>query len=268
VIVDSSQRWRDRRPSRRPAGELINPRAYEVAAIPDDTTAKRFVLEHHYSGSFVNAIERFGLYRGEALVGVAVFSRPQNDDCLNCLPGGRETGIELGRLVLLDDVEGNGETWYLARCFEQLRRLGYRGVVSFSDPIARTDLAGALIFPGHAGTIYQAHNAVFLGRTKSETKRLLPDGTVIPARTLNKIKKSDKGWRYAAELLERHGAEPLRPCEDGAAWLVRWLPIVTRPFKHAGNLKYAWALLGRDRKHLPPSKPYIKLSLGQLPLKL
>jgi hypothetical protein len=268
LIVDSAQRWRDRRPSRRPAGELIDPRRYEVALIPDDTTAKRFVLEHHYSGSFVNAIVRFGLYRRGALVGVAVFSRPQNDAALNCLPGGVETGLELGRLVLLDDVEGNGETWYIARCFDQLRAMGYRGVVSFSDPIARTDLAGALVFPGHAGTIYQAHNAVFIGRTKSETKRLLPDGTVIPSRALDKIKKNDQGWRYVAERLELHGAEPLRPCEDGAAWLARWLPIVTRPLKHRGNLKYAWALRSRDRKHLPESKPYIKLSLGQLPLKL
>ena len=39
-----------------------------------------------------------------------------------------------------------------------------QGVVSFSDPSARTTAAGALVFAGHLGTIYAAHNATYVGR--------------------------------------------------------------------------------------------------------
>ena len=46
------QRWRERRDSYRPAGEVIDPRRFEVAPIPDDTTARAFVEAHHYSASY------------------------------------------------------------------------------------------------------------------------------------------------------------------------------------------------------------------------
>jgi len=46
-------------------------------------------------------------------------------------------GVELGRSVLLDSVPGNGETWFLARCFEQMRKSDLIGVVTFSDPVPR-----------------------------------------------------------------------------------------------------------------------------------
>jgi hypothetical protein len=264
--VTSVQRWRARQVSVRPAAELIDPRAYEVAEIDDDNTPKQFILEHHYSGSYVAAKVRFGLYRGEQLVGVAVFSVPQNPRALDVLPDGRVSGIELGRFVLLDQVEGNGETWFLGQCFAALRKRGYTGVISFSDPVLRTDLAGKVVFPGHVGTIYQAHNAVYVKRSKAERKRLLPDGTVIPGRTLSKIRTGSKGWRYSAEMLELHGAAPLRDGDDGAAWLALWLPKLTRPLAHDGNFKYAWALRPRDRRHLPKSKPYPKQLHGQLAL--
>ena len=32
------------------------------------------------------------------------------------------TTVELGRFVLLDSVAGNGETWFLARSFDILRK--------------------------------------------------------------------------------------------------------------------------------------------------
>ena len=56
--------------SYRPAGEPIDPRRYEVAAIASDRTAKDFVLPHHYSGSYPAARFRFGLFRRAVLDGV------------------------------------------------------------------------------------------------------------------------------------------------------------------------------------------------------
>jgi hypothetical protein len=70
---------------------------------------------------------------------------------------------------LFDEVPANGETWFLGRCFELLRHENLVGVVSFSDPVPRTSL-------------------------------LLPDGSVLNARTVQKIRGMDRGWKYADGL--------------------------------------------------------------------
>jgi len=251
------QRWRDGRDRYRLAGEVIDPRQYEVAAIAGDGPARAFVCAHHYSGTYPAARFRFGLYRGAALVGVAVYSHPCNDRVLTSVfPGSPLEAVELGRFVLLDDVPGNGETWFLARTFEQLRAERLRGVVSFSDPIPRRTADGRLVFPGHLGVIYQAHNGVYLGRSTPRTLRILPDGTVWSARAIQKIRAREKGWEYAVATLRRAGAPPP---EELTAWLREWLPRLTRPLRHAGNHRYAWALERRGRRRLTASAPYPKL---------
>lgn len=254
-----NQRWLFRRDSYRPAGEQIRPADFEVAAIDRDATAKAFVLDHHYSGSYPAARFRFGLHRGPELVGVAVFSHPCSDRVLDAA-GGPGDAIELGRFVLLDSVAGNGETWFLARCFELLRIEGLRGVVSFSDPTPRQTASGAQVFAGHIGTIYQAHNAVYLGRATPRTLRMLPDGTVLSARAIAKLRAGDRGWRYTAELLCQHGAE--QPNGDLAAWAATWIPRLTRAKRHHGNHKYVWGLDRRAKRSLPASLPYPKAALA------
>lgn len=253
-----NQRWRDRRDSYRPAGEVIDTARYEVAAIPDDTTAKGFVLQHHYSGAYPSARYRFGLYTEQRLVGVAVYSVPSNDKTLTNVFRGVPAmdATELGRFVLLDSVPGNGETWFLARTFEALRAEGLVGVVSFSDPMPRVSSAGIAVFPGHLGTIYQAHNAVYLGRGTARTLRLLPSGQVLSARALQKIRAGERGQEYAVEQLVRAGAAPLTG--DPRAWVRTWVPLVTRPLRHAGNHRYAWTLERRHRKLLAPVGAYPK----------
>ncbi len=251
-----NQRWLQRRAIFRPA-EPINPREYDVAAIPDDTTARAFVCTHHYSGTYPAARFRVGLYRRGTLAGVAVFSHPCNDAVLiktfPALP--TLAAVELGRFVLLDEVPGNGETWFLARAFELLRSAGIRGVVSFSDPVSRTTATGETRFVGHIGTIYQAHNARYLGRSTARTLKLLPDGSVFSDRAAQKIRAAERGHQYAAAQLEVAGAVPLDG-QDPRAWLAHWLPRITRPLHHPGNHKYAWAL--DNRANLPVSLAYPK----------
>lgn len=254
-----NQRWRNGRDRYRPADETINPAVYDVADLESDAIAKAFVLAHHYSGTYPAARFRFGLYRGEQLAGVAVFSHPCSDRVLTSVfEGPALASVELGRFVLLDDVPGNGETWFLARCFEQLRARGIRGVVSFSDPFPRVTAAGVRVFPGHVGTIYQAHNGRYLGRGTARSLRLLADGQAVSARALQKIRTGDRGWRYAAEQLERAGARPApEDLEARGAWLRDQLPRVTRIVRHPGNHRYAWPLNRRQRIALE-ARPYPK----------
>jgi hypothetical protein len=251
-----NQRWRARLTSYRPAGEPIDPRRYEVGTIANDNAPKAFVERHHYSGSYPAARFRFGLYRGAELAGVAVFSHPCNDAVLTrVFPVPAREAVELGRFVLLDDVPGNGESWFIARCFEMLRS-DVAGVLSFSDPVPRATTDGQVVMPGHVGTIYQATNGVYLGRARGQVLRLLPDGTVFSHRNVSKIRLGHQGWRYAAAVLERHGAAPL--AGDRAEWLSRWLPRLTRRLPHGGNHRYAWALDRALRRHLAPAGAYPK----------
>ena len=121
------QRWRERRDTYRPAGEPIAAHRYGVEVLPE-RDARAFVVGHHYSASFPAARVSVGLFRSRGafwaaeLVGVATFSvGVQHAGTMRrwCSVG-PDDGVELGRFVLLDDVEANGETWFLRRAFDAL----------------------------------------------------------------------------------------------------------------------------------------------------
>jgi len=263
MIDDGNQRWTARRASYRPPTEPIDPRAYDVAEIAGDAPARAFIEAHHYSGTYPAARFRIGLYRRGELVGVAVFSHPVHEAVLrNVFPTlPRLAAVELGRFVLIDSVPGNGETWFLARAFDLLRDR-VAGVVSFSDPVPRTTTSGAIVKPGHLGTIYQAANAHYLGRGRTDTLRLLPDGRALSRRTYQKIRSAERGWHAATAQLTRYGADPVgegASDNERRAWLDHWMRTLTRPLRHPGNHRYAWALQRRHRDAIDaPHAPYPK----------
>ncbi len=254
------QRWRDRHPSWRPDREHFNPLAHEVFEFEDDATPKAFVERHHYAASYPAARFRFGLHqRFVGLVGVAVFSVPMHPAVL--APWSMRDAVELGRLVLLDEVPANAESCFVRRCLDLLARKGLAGVVSFSDPEPRTTADGRLVFVGHAGTVYAALNARYAGRASPRTLRLLPDARSFSARAASKIRSRERGWEYAVEQLVAQGAVPPAPNEDLRAWLPRELKRVTVTMRHYGNHKYLWGLTPGAQKMLPAGSPYPKLDL-------
>jgi hypothetical protein len=268
MIAAGCQRWRLGRDSYRPAGEVIDPADYEVRPLATVADARRFVETHHYSHAWVADRFRYGMFhrRDGELVGVAVFSTPAHPNVIaNWFPGFADwrLGVELGRFVLLDKVPGNGESWFLARCREQLRVAGIKGIVSFADPVPRTLTDGSVIFAGHVGTIYQASNAVLAGRGRGQTLRLFGDGTTFHRRNRGKVINLDAGWPGAVAELVRRGAFSFGQLEHGtaderAAWLDTAIAHVTRPLRHPGNLRYLWGLDKRTRKSLPESDTYPK----------
>lgn len=272
------QRWYEKRDSYRREGETFQPLDYEVAPL-SMKEAKAFVLRHHYSNSYPSCRFRYGLYLRygnfpqlaerrrtwkpsetslDQLVGVAVFSTPMARQVLtNVFPGDFRESVELGRFVLLDCVPSNAESWFKARCRELLRLERIIGIVSFSDDQPRTTSEGKTVFAGHIGTIYQASNAIYLGRGRSRILRLLPDGSVFSERAWSKLRNGERGWTYASDILVKHGADAptgAKTVGDLREWVDFWLPQLTRPLKHRGNHKYAWAL--DPKVILPPSLPY------------
>ena len=262
MIADLCQRFTRRRQSWRPAGEVINTKEYFVEPIPDDTTAKKFVLEHHYAASYPAARFRYGLFhRVDGLVGVAVYSQPwQHVAAAAGIPFDVGSVVELSRFVLLDEVPANGESWFIGQTFHDLRNRQLSSVLSFSDPCPRDDLAGNRIFRGHIGTIYQATNGRFVGLSKGRVIHLLPDGQVLSDRVMTKIRKQERGWEYGVELLMRHGAD--RPSGNLRTWLTIWRERLGRKLRHPGNYRYVWALQRRLERWIPAGAAYPKVLLG------
>jgi len=260
MLPDGNQRWSQQKSTYRPPTEVIKTADYEVAVLTTDKAAKAFIQEHHYSGTYPASRFRFGLFTHGNLVGVAVFSVPmQNKVISNVFPEHNVNDYtELGRFVLLDEVPGNGETWFLGQCFRHLKAKGIRGVISFSDPVPRADVSGQITFPGHIGTIYQAFNGKYLGRGSKTYLNLLPDGTNFSPRALAKIQNGETGWQYAVNQLISYGAAPPEDTDDLRAWVKQQLPNITRRVKHPGNHKYAWALNKHDRKFLTETLQYPK----------
>ena len=258
----AAMRHRAGRTAFRRQDEEIDPGQYEVEPLQGDRQAKAFIREHHYSGSFPASICNVGLFRhaplrAPALVGVATFSVPVQPKAAKRYGAEGTTFCDLGRLVLLDDVPGNGETFFLRRAFAALARLktredgrpAYDMCLAYSDPVPRMDAAGRLRFRGHYGSIYQSANATYLGRATRKTMVIARDGTSIDARTMSKLRNDETGAAGAYKQLRRLGAPAIDAGEDGRSYLAR--AISQGPFRrvsHPGNHAYAFACGTRTRR--------------------
>jgi hypothetical protein len=267
------QRWRDGRHHWRHRSEGgFDAAKYEVAPI-DDRTAKAYVERNHYAASYVASRLRYGLWdrRGD-LLGVTVLSVPVRREVLTLafptLAPFRES-LELGRFVLADRAPANAESWFLGRVFYLAGREGVRGVVSFSDPVARRDANGQTVFPGHIGIVYQAANAVYAGRGTARTILVLPDGRVLHERALSKLRSLDVGHEYVENLLRQFGA-PARRGKSPAEWLPTALAAANvRRLRHPGNHRYLFRVGDRASRRSTlialPTWPYPKTTDSPLP---
>ncbi len=249
-----SQRWFNGRTNFRLSQEPIRTEDYDVEPI-EYGTAKAFVVRHHYSGSFSPCIQSFGLFqRGglskPKLAGVATFAPASNPASVTKWSGlPFAAGAELARFVLLDDVAGNGESWFLVRALAGLKRLkpGIQVVLSYSDPVPRTRHDGSVLFPGHVGGIYAATNALYLGRASPKTQFLNADGKVIANRILSKLRNGEQGRRYAEKVLTEIAGLVRQPGETPSDFVDRAL-VALRPQRHPGNHLYAFAVAADRRE--------------------
>ncbi len=266
------QRWKNGRHTWQSGREALDPSRYDVDVV-DDGAAKAFVLAHHYSRSYPASRLRFGLFdrtRDDQLVGTAVLSVPVQAKVLTGPFPHLEPyaeSLELGRFVLLDEVPANAESWFLARAFRLAADVGVRGVVSFADPLPRrisTGTGTSEIVAGHVGTIYQASNAIKAGSSRPRRLTLLPDGRVLNARALSKLRRGETGSRYVERLLVDAGARPLQANADPATWLATAIADAGgTSVQHPGNHRYLFALGGRRSRqrllsHLGGGDPYPK----------
>lgn len=233
--------WCQRTTDRTPSWQHISDggfdqRHYKVVPLAW-TTARDFVVRHHYSGSYASMKLRYGMVRrrDDTLVGVATFGSPQSDAVLtNPLPDlDRTTAAEWNRLVLLDEVPANSESWFGAAALDDAAEQGVRAIVTFADPVPRPHMAG------HVGIIYQALNADYCGRATAGDLLVLPDNTVLTRRVVQKIRKWEQGSGGVVRRFVDAGAPEPLPGEDGKHYLRRAAAAVRpRVVKHPGNHRF------------------------------
>lgn len=270
MITTRSQRWRDQRMSMVGNDNRIDPSLFSVDVISCPRQAKPFIERHHYSGTFPATRMSCGLFRNgpagqSELVGVASFSVPMTNKVGPANTGYADAArsIELGRLVLLDNVEANGESWFMSRAFELLikEKPEIESVFSYSDPIRRTDANGRIILRGHVGEVYQALNAICRGRSSPRTQLVMPNGRIASQRALSKIRNLETGFNYAQRQLIDAGAPSRNIGEEPSAWLERiQIQGFFQRHRHPGNWAYVFGMNRTARKHLATlsSVPYPK----------
>ena len=249
--VTATQRWRDGRGLLVRRGEGFEAGRHGAEPV-DDRVARAFVRRHHYSGSFPASILNVALLAAGRRdpVGILTFSVPVQPRAAASYGAGDVGFCDLGRLVILDEVPFNAETWLVARALALLaatkRDAGgaprHKVVLAYSDPVARVDASGRVVLPGHVGHVYgPAGSAVYLGRATPRTLWLAADGTAMSPRSLSKIRRGERGDAAAYRALVAKGAPPIRPGEGAAPYVARALS--EGPFsrvRHPGNHVYAF----------------------------
>lgn len=271
MITARSQRWRDRRCRWVPGTSAIDPRRFAVDVIDTVKQAAPFVRQHHYAASMLVTRLSVGLFRNggggrSELVGVCVFAHPVNNAGVPKTAGLADprTACDLGRLVLLDDTGGNAESWMLSRAFKLLRQEKPEiiSVISYADPIRRTDERGHVFMPGHVGTLYSVMGSRYTGRSSSRIDVILPNGQPISSRAISKIRNAECGQRYAVDQLVQAGARAPRGNEARAAWLAELEATgFLRRQRHPGNHVYLFPLTraAKIAARTVPDLPYPRL---------
>lgn len=259
------QRWENRLPTwKRTRDGGFDPALHRVVQIAEPA-AKRFTVAHHYSASWPVVRFAYGLQRldeapgpgepdGGRLVGVIALGIPMNVAVLqNALPDLTpiRQSLELSRMVLLDSVESNGESWACSRALALAAARGIQGVVAHADPVPRVRITpdGPIqVSPGHVGHVYGAGQGfAYLGLTRPRRLVVLPDATVLTDRAAGKVRRDEPGHAGVERRLTALGAPARGAGEDGASWLAHALEQVgATTMAHGGCHRYA-RTIGRSR---------------------
>lgn len=143
--------------------------------------AAKYAVEHwHYSKSMPTPpVLRIGVWEDGRYIGCILFSRGANKN-LGSAYGLKTTEVcELTRVALAGHKAPVSRIVAIAIKMLTHKEQGLRLIVSFADANQE-----------HIGTIYQAGNWIYAGRSNSTPKYVTPDGRVLHQRQVSKT-----GWK-------------------------------------------------------------------------
>ena len=191
---------------------------YDVVLIKS-SLAKEYIKKNHYSKGCHNGPSPcFGLFDGDKLIGVLMFATPCSEAVRSSVFGVdyKNHVIELHRLHIMDITPKNAESWFIAKCLKELKKVKPQiwGVLSFAD-----------LTEGHEGIIYKATNAYHLGFTCKSTFFLDKDGRLRHPR--------QNGANISKDYAEKLGWKPVK--RDSK---VRYLWLLPDCKSHKTKLKH------------------------------
>lgn len=130
----------------------------------DNSFAKKFMIENHYTRSCAKASISFGFYTpDDRLSTVIVYGQPSGKFLASSIYEGctEHECLELLRLFSYDWNEKNTESYCISQSIKYLKQYHkeIKVLVSYAD-----------ISAGHVGYIYQASNWLYVGKGSSERK--------------------------------------------------------------------------------------------------
>lgn len=190
--------------------------------------AKEFVVSRHYTRGMTNGpTGTYGLYDGDTLLGVCVFSTPCAESVRSYVFGPEHKGrvTELSRLVLLDEAPRNSESYFVSRSLKLLKKAKPHlwAVVSFAD---QTE--------GHIGVIYQATNALYFGETARKRSFVTGEGRIRHRRQngieIARTEGENLGWKSVIRARKHRYLFLLPDCKTHRTWLLHNLKLTFEPY--------------------------------------
>jgi hypothetical protein len=153
---------------------------YSVRIIPKKL-AKEYIIKNHYSNTFPVSCINLGAFYNDELIGVITFGLSAQPKMAQSIISflGQHDYYELQRLHVMDCTDKNFESWFIAKaiCWLKENKPNIKMLVSFSDP-----------FYGHQGTVYQATNWLYMGKTSPVYVYVKETGEIVHNRTIQKGK--------------------------------------------------------------------------------
>ena len=117
--------------------------------------ATKMVVEFHYLHRRASAMHCFGLFDGEEMIGCVIYGKPASPSLCVGVCGKEESDkvIELTRLWIKDNTPKNTESFLIGRSLRLLPKQKDI-IVSYAE-----------IDAGHVGTVYQATNWIYTGKS-------------------------------------------------------------------------------------------------------
>ena len=159
--------------------------------------AKNIIIKHHYSHAFPSAEICLGFYVDKKLNAVVIYGKSATSKMADSLPG---KYLELVRLFSFDWAGKNMESYCISQSIKFIKK-NYPDVkvlVSFADPEQ-----------GHSGTIYQATNWLYCGKSQPDEwylvdgEKIHPRSMVAKYGTRGEKKLNDMGINFERKKL--HG---------------------------------------------------------------
>lgn len=144
----------------KPIGPVARRSDYVVRPIRHSVAAS-VISNNHYAGGAPNtSVYSFGLMRGSAIVGAALWLPPPRPCAESVDRENWRRVLSLSRLAIVPGEPANAASIFIGAMVREIRNAGrWCSLVTFAD-----------LSQGHTGTIYRATNWAYAGLTKPEPR--------------------------------------------------------------------------------------------------